>query len=247
MSQTENLIMKKNKILLVEDDKNITFTISIYLENTGLSIISAENGEEAIIILEQNQDIDMVITDINMPVMDGITFCKYIREKPEYNLLPVLILTASTEQNTKYMGFKAGTDDYITKPFDPIELLLRINALLRRKAVIQSITEKPDDPQKEFEDKLLSNANLEINGKKVNFTNKEFDVFYYLYMNNSRYVTSEELLDKVMEYPKWTGNPEIIRTHIKNIRVKIEEDFHNPQIIKTSTRRGYYMDISKIN
>src|SRR5205085_7309533 len=108
-----------------------------------------------------------------------------------------LILTANTESNMKYVGFNAGTDDYITKPFDPIELLLRIKALLRRKAGVENImVEQPNDTsKKEFEEKLLSNANLEINGKKINFTNKEFDFFYYLYMNHGRYVTSEELLD----------------------------------------------------
>lgn len=238
--------MGKTKILIVEDDKNISFTLTIFLENSGFEIVTAQNGKEAISILESNQEINMIITDINMPVMDGISFCKYLRMKPEYNFMPVLILTARTDTDTKYMSFNAGTDDFITKPFDPIELLLRVNALIRRSLKAQNISSKPDKSKKEFYDRFASNTDIEINGKKVNFTSKEFDFFYYLYINNGRYVTSEELLDNVMGYPKKTGNPQIIRTHIKNIREKIEEDFHKPQIILTSPRRGYLMDIGKI-
>jgi DNA-binding response OmpR family regulator len=239
---------QNKKILIVEDDEMISYTIKIHLENSGYKIVTARNGEEAISLLNDFRDIDLIITDIRMPILDGIEFCRYVRNQPENKYLPILILTASSDSLTKYQGFSAGTDDYITKPFDPIELLFRIQALIRR-----SYQEKPDiyeaNTKKNFEQNSPNfvDSLIEINGKKIFFTNIEFDLFYFLYKNSNRYITSEELLNKVMEYPPKTGNQEIIRTHIKKIRNKIETDPHNPEIIKTLPRKGYFIDKTKIN
>jgi DNA-binding response OmpR family regulator len=242
-----NVSVQNKKILIVDDDEMVSFTITVHLESSGYKVVTAKNGEEAIKVLGNNKDIDLVITDIRMPVLDGIEFCRFIRNDPENKNLPILILTASTDSLTKYQGFTAGTDDYITKPFDPIELLLRIRAMLRRNEppVPQEV---PQEKAPDMADALIYvDSQIEINGKEVFFTNKEFDLFYYLYTHCNRYINSEELLNKVMEYPPKMGNPEIIRTHIRNIRAKIEADPHNPEIIKTSPRRGYFLDKTKIS
>jgi len=237
--------IRNKKILIVEDDEMVAFTIGVHLESSGYKIVTAINGEEAIRILNEVNDISLIITDIRMPVLDGIEFCRYIRGHAVFKDLPVLILTASSDALTKYQGFSAGTDDYITKPFDPIELLLRIQALLRRNERFVQVAQ----PEKviDQDSMMYVDSQIEINGKEIVFTNKEFDLFYYLYNNCNRYITSEELLNKVMEYPPRTGSPEIIRTHIKNIRTKIEVDPHNPEIIKTSPRRGYFLNKTKIS
>lgn len=238
-----------NKILLVEDDMDNIIIVKKYLEKSNFQILSVENGLEAIKTLNENPDFDLIITDISMPVMDGIEFCRYIRTHEKFNLMPILMLTGSSDISSKFLGFDAGTDDYITKPFEPIELMLRIKALLkrtRRETDIQNINSGSKSPFL-FEERVSSDSKININGREVYFTSLEFDIFHYLCKNKGRFVTNEEILNKVLNYPNRTGNPEIVRTHIKNIRNKVEKESHNPMILKNQQRKGYYIDFENLD
>lgn len=240
---------EQNKnIMVVEDDDNIAFNIGVHLNAAGYNVLTFTNGKSALENLNKNNDINLVITDIRMPELDGIEFCKKIREKEEYKFLPILILTAITDNLTKYQGFSAGTDDYIIKPFDPIELLLRVQALLRRNnipkisspVIEENIKVLTPDSQKYVDSKI------EINDKEIHFTFTEFDIFYYLYTHGDRYISAKELLTKVLSYPEGSSNSESVRTHIKNIRNKIENDPRNPEILMNHKGKGYYLDKKKI-
>ncbi|MBC7474372.1 MAG: response regulator transcription factor [Candidatus Sericytochromatia bacterium] len=239
-------------ILLVEDDKLLYEMIIDYLECSGYRVKVAHNGMEAIDIINKDPKINILITDVGMPVLDGMELCRYIRSKPEFNNLPILMMTGKDDLTTKYIGFEAGSDDYIAKPFDPLEFLLRIKSLIRRTELINNT--KPDEKEKisvNQEPKINNlvwskNSSFKINNKTVIFTAVEFDIFNYLYTNHYKMITSEEILHKVMEYPKGAGNPEAIRTHIKNIRLKIEENREKPEIITYISRKGYFLDKTKV-
>lgn len=232
------MIENQKNILLVEDDENILLSIGLQLEMYNFNICYARNGNEALQKLEEEK-IVLVISDIMMPGLDGIQFCKKLRQIEKFKFLPILLITGSIDTNTKYNAFNSGTDDFITKPFDPFELLLRIKSLLRRNEVIK----EKDQNKKLFE----NNSKFIINEKEVIFTNSEFQIFKYLFYNDDHYIDSDELLQKVLDYPKGIGNPEIIRTHIKKIRNKIEKDPHKPDILKTHLKKGYFIDKSQMN
>ena len=242
--------IEKFKILIVEDDKDVALAISDYLDDSGYTTFIADNGGKAIEMLDKSKgDIDLIVTDINMPGMDGIAFCRSIRASEEYKFLPVLMLTGRVDISSKYLAYTVGTDDYLTKPFEPIELLLRIQALIRRSSVYKTT----NSAKKEFETLLapegkpFRSSSITICGKEVSLTALEFDIFYYFYMNSGRNISSEEILNKVLKYPEKSGNPGVVRTHIKNIRVKIETDSHNPKILMHTPKKGYYMDKSQLS
>ncbi|GIW22898.1 MAG: hypothetical protein KatS3mg068_1905 [Candidatus Sericytochromatia bacterium] len=172
-----------------------------------------------------------------MPEVNGIEFCREVRSDSRFKKLPIIILTSQSSIDDKYIGFEAGADDYIIKPFEVLEVLLRVQALLRR-------TNQEDD----FEDNSILKVNnnkfsININDQEIYLTSIEFDILNYLYRNKNKPVSTEELLQKVMGYPPRTGNPEIIRTHIKNIRHKLEDDPSNPSFITTIPKRGYMLKV----
>jgi len=231
------------KILIVDDDESILLLVSKYLTKSGYTIVTERNGKDALSTLRDNEDIALIITDIVMPFMDGVELCRTIRGEPKFERMPILMLTSMSDISNKYMGFDSGADDYLTKPFEPLELLLRVQSLLKKYEYFKE--------NKRDEEASIENPNakikidkkdysVHINNKSVYLTLTEFDILYYLYQNFTRPVPVEELLQKVMGYPPRTGNPEIIRTHIKNIRAKIEdESSENPKVITTVPRRGY--------
>jgi len=226
------------KILIVEDDENLLFIISKTLENTGYQTLTAEDGSKAIEVLNQCSDIDLVITDLIMPIVDGLQLSKYIRNKKEFCHLPILVLTGQGDIYNKCQGFDAGADDYITKPPDFVEFMLRIKALLNRskrnKPVIESNLKFTFSRDK---------STISFSDKEIYFTQTEFDIIDYLYDKKNNPTTSEELLEKVMGYPKGVGNPVTIRTHIRNIRSKFEKEFNIADFIVNIPKRGYALNI----
>lgn len=230
------------EIIIVDDDKNLAFTLNIYLSNSGYSSNFFENAKDVISYIKDNHDISLFITDVNMSEINGFELIKHIRSYDKYAETPILMLTGSTESSIKYQSFNDGADDFLTKPFDPIELLLRIKSLLKRNNNHSSISTTNYKNEIEIENPSFSSSHaFEINSNKIVFTPKEFDIFHYLFINDNKLVTNEELLTKVFDYPHGTGNPEIIRTHIKNIRLKIEKDHYNPSILKNIPRKGYFL------
>jgi two-component system response regulator VanR len=238
------------KILIVDDDIEIINLTVDFLNRSGYETLFAQNGDEALEILKDNKEIDLIIVDLIMPIINGIEFCREIRNSDIYSFykkIPIIMLTSLSDISDKFIGFEAGADDYITKPFQTLELLLRIKSLLKRSDPSYNNEIKTDEMKDYVITKIdKKNAILVINEKKIHLTNTEFDIFNYLLNHNQNNITSDEILEKVLKYPKGTGNPAVIRAHIKNIRNKIEEKPSVPQILVNVLGRGYSINLSKI-
>lgn len=239
------IYMEPKNILVVEDDETLAIALTNYLNYAGFSTITAYNGKEAIEFLEINKSINVIVSDIMMPVMDGLSLFRYVRSKKEFDNIPILMMTGNNEPDIKYLSFEAGSDSYLIKPFDLMELLINIKALIRRTNLIEqeiSLNKKQHSSQNGIQ--LINN--FYINNKPIFFTPAEINIFSYLYKNSNHIVTSEEILNKVLNYPKGGGNPEVVRTHIKNIRKKIESSRENPSILIHIPKKGYYLNIDNI-
>lgn len=235
-----NIMMTKSA-LIVEDDEMVADFLSDYLIYAGFTVIAARDGKEAIELLEKNKNnINIIISDITMPVMDGFNLFRFIRGRKEFCKIPLLMISGKSDKDTKYLGFEAGCDDYLIKPFDLTDLLIKVKSLIRRTELITN----SNSIEKTV---VLQNNTFKINDKNISFTPTEIGIFSYLYTNKNTIITSEEILSKVLNYPKGTGSSEIIRTHIKNIRNKIENTKENPQIIMHIAKKGYYLNSEKIS
>ncbi len=221
------------KILVVDDEALLVKGIRFNLQNDGYDILTGSNGEEAVQIARE-QNPDLIILDIMMPYMDGLTACARIRE---FSDVPIILLTAKVEDMDKLMGFEQGADDYLTKPFNILELKARVRALLRRSA--------PKNEQKSA-DLTIGSISLDLNarnaykcGELVDLTAKEFDVIEFL-MNNPNHVYSREaLLDTIWAY-EYRSDIRTVDVHIRRLREKLEENPADPQYIMTKWGVGYY-------
>jgi len=221
------------KILVVEDDEQLLFIIAKFLENSGFEVLIAHNGVEALFILQKNTDISLVIADLVMPEMDGVELCSKIRNSQFLKNIPILILTGQADIYNKSLSFNAGADDYLIKPVEFFEFMLRINALLRRVKK-QETKEKTNFLNFEIDKK---NSKLIIEGREIYLTMTEFKIITYLQEKSPEPVPATELLTKILGSEK--GNQVTIRNHIKNIRNKIELDPNFPNFIKIIPKRGY--------
>ena len=223
------------RILVVDDDRDVAGTIERTLQRRDHEVVVAHSGVQALQLI-QEQCPDLVVLDIMMPRMDGLEVCERIRTLPNVATVPILFLTARGKIEDKIEGFEAGADDYLTKPFDLRELELRVRALLRRSLP----TEAPKAP---LEVGLLSldprTFRLDVDGNILLLTPVEFELLYYLMKHAGEVISTERLLQEVWEYPPGTGDPNLVRAHIKNIRSKIEPKPNNPTYIKTISRHGY--------
>lgn len=229
-----------DKVLVVDDEKEIVLLIKDFLQIYSIEVIEAYSGEEALAKLDEA--IKLVILDINMEGMSGIDVCKKIREMTN---IPVIFLTAKASQSDKVLGFGIGSDDYITKPFDPIELAARVKANIRRYAEYngRSITEH---------DETIRIGSLTIypghyrvlkDGVTVSLTYKEFELFLYLVRNAGLVLTKEQILNKVWGSNTYDYN--VVTTNIKRLRRKLEKDPDNPEYIHTIWGVGYVFERSK--
>ncbi len=233
--------MNSYNILVVEDEKEIAEVIEIYLVNQGYNVIKASNGKEGLEAIENN-DIHLAIVDIMMPVMDGATMIIKLREKHDF---PVIILSAKSEEVDKIMGLNIGADDYVNKPFKPLELLARINSQLRRYAKYLNLVENNETE----EEGLYTIGGLELNentkrvsvdGNFVKLTPIEFKILNLLMKNSGRVFSSEEIYEKV--WNESAINTDTVMVHIRNIREKIELDSKNPKYLKVVWGIGYKID-----
>lgn len=223
------------RILVVDDDRDVAGTIERTLRRKDHQVVVAYSGVQALQLI-QGQRPDLVVLDIMMPRMDGIEVCQRIRTLPNVASVPILFLTAKGKIEDKIVGFEAGADDYLTKPFDLRELDLRVKALLRRSLP----TEVPKAPL-EVGSLSLDPRTFELNveDEVLLLTPVEFELLYYLMRHAGEVVSTERLLQEVWEYPPGTGDPNLVRAHIRNIRSKIEPAPDNPTYIKTISRHGY--------
>jgi len=204
------------KILIVEDERDIAELLSYNLSKSGFQIITAEDGEQALRLLEKELP-DLVILDLLLPKIDGKEVCRRIRQNERTRNVPVLMLTALGEEVDRVVGFELGADDYVVKPFSPRELVLRINAILRR---VKSPTLSGE--KLEFEDLTIhpESYRVEVGGEEVQLTSTEFRLLYFLASNPGRIQTREVLLDRVWGYT-YEGYARTVDTHVYRLREKL--------------------------
>ena len=221
------------KILVVDDEDLLVKGIRFNLQNDGYEVITGSNGLEAVQLTQSHQP-DLIVLDIMMPEMDGLTACAQIRE---FSNVPIILLTAKSEDMDKLLGFDQGADDYLTKPFNILELKARIRALLRRANQVNENTSTKLSIGSITLD--LDARNAYRSGILVDLTAKEFDVIEFLMRNPNRVYSREALLDTIWVY-EYRSDIRTVDVHIRRIREKLEENPADPQYIMTKWGVGYY-------
>ena len=223
------------RVLVVDDEKLLVKGIKFNLENDGYQVDTAYDGAQALSMVKE-QKYDIIILDLMLPEVDGLEVCRKIRENSN---VPVIMLTAKSEGVDKLIGFEYGADDYVTKPFDILELKARIRAILRR-AGSQPAADLQDD-QIKVGDLLIDTAQRSVfkNGRATDLTAKEFDFLVMLARNPGRVFSREGLLSVVWgeDYP---GDIRTVDVHVRRLREKLETDDANPEYILTKWGVGYY-------
>ena len=230
-----------NYILVCDDERDIRSALKIYLSGEGYGVFEAENGEKALEILEKHEDdIKLVLLDIMMPVMDGISAMSYMREK--YNI-PIILLTAKSENTDKVLGLNVGADDYITKPFNALELLARVRSHIRRYTMLggEKNIGSPD---------VLSLCGIELNtktrevsvlGEQIALTGTEYEILRLFMERPGEVISTKEIYRQV-----WKSNPigeeNTIAVHIRHLREKIEINPAEPRYLKVVWGQGYKLD-----
>lgn len=217
-------------VLVVDDEADMREMLGMYLQKENYRVLHAENGEEAIDILYDNE-VDLIILDVMMPVMDGFTACKKIREK---YMMPILMLTAKSDEWDKVRGLKLGADDYVMKPFSPKELLARVEALLRRsnQAFFDVVSHSELTVQKSARQVL-------VGGERVNLARREFDLLLFLMEHEGQVFSREQLHDVIWGLAMDKGSYRTVDTHIKTLRFKLKDAGTK---IKTVWGIGYKFD-----
>lgn len=224
-------------ILVCDDDKEIVNAIGIYLENEGYQIFKAFNGEEAVNIVRE-QEIHLIIMDIMMPKMDGIKATMQIRERHN---IPLIMLSAKSEDYDKILGLNIGADDYITKPFNPLELIARVKSQLRRYTTLGAIEKKNNVYQSgglKIDDETKT---VTVDGEEVRLTPVQYKILKLLTANAGKVFSIEEIYEKV--WNETPLNPEnTVAVHIRKIREKIEIDPKEPRYLKVVWGVGYKVE-----
>lgn len=221
-------------ILVVDDEQDIRELVGIYLKNEGLQVQKAADGREALKCME-DMNIDLAILDVMMADMDGITLCMEIRKKSH---IPIIMLSAKDQDMDKVIGLSAGADDYLAKPFNPVELIARVKAQLRR---YNDFNDKKSSSVLEYMDLTM---NLETHrvflaSKEIMLTPKEFAILELLWKNKGNVFSTEHIYNSLWSEEEAYDINNVIMVHIRNIRSKIEADIKNPQYIKTVWGVGY--------
>ena len=221
------------KILVVDDEDLLVKGIRFNLQNDGYKIITGSNGIEAVAMAKENTP-DLIILDVMMPEMDGMSACAKIRE---FSNVPIILLTAKTDDMDKLMGFEHGADDYVTKPFNILELKARVRALLRRSGA---------QSEENTSSLSIGAITLDLNGRNAyrngvlaDLTAKEFDVIEFLMRNPNRVYSREALLDTIWAH-EYRSDIRTVDVHIRRLREKLEENPADPQYIMTKWGVGYY-------
>ena len=231
----------ETNILVVDDEKEIAELVEIYLVSDGYKVFKAENAQEGFDILNK-EDIHLVLLDIMMPGMDGMEMCRRIRET---NNIPIIMLSAKSTDLDKILGLGTGADDYVVKPFNPLELTARVKSQLRRYTQLN-----PNSAIREAEKNEISIRGLVINkdnhkvtvyDEEIKLTPIEFDILYLLASNPGKVFSTDEIFEKVWNEKVYEANNTVM-VHIRKLREKVEEDPQNPELIKTVWGKGYRID-----
>lgn len=227
-------------LLICDDDRDIRNALKIYLSGEGYKIYEAENGSEALEIVAA-EEIHLILMDIMMPKMDGVSATMKLRENSN---APVIFLTAKSEDNDKIFGLTAGADDYITKPFNPMEVIARVKAQLRRYAYFGGMEKKEDTISVGGIELDESGKSVTLNGEPVSLTPTEYDILELFIKNPGKVFSSKEIYSAV-----WSSDPlgaeGTIAVHIRHLREKIEIDPANPRYLKVVWGKGYKLEGKK--
>lgn len=235
-----NKEMEKYNVLVVEDEKEIAEAIEIYLKNQGYNVFKGSNGLEGLEIVEK-EEIHLAVVDIMMPKMDGATMVMKIRESYDF---PIIMLSAKSEDMDKILGLNIGADDYVTKPFNPLELLARVNSQLRRYSKYLNMVKKDEKKTNSY-----AIGGLEVNsdrkevildGDVVKVTPIEFKILQLLIKSPGRVFSAEEIYERV--WNENAVNTDTVMVHVRNIREKIEIDSKNPKYLKVVWGVGYKIE-----
>ena len=225
-------------ILICDDEKDIVSAIEIYLKTAGYSVYKAYNGKEAVDMVNA-KDIQLVLMDVMMPQMDGITAMAKIRENSN---VPVIMLTAKSEDTDKVLGLEVGADDYVTKPFNPVELLARVKSQLRRYMKLGGGTVRPDTIVIGGIELNDVTKEVTLDGDKVQLTRTEYDILKLLMRHPGQVFSPNEIYEKV-----WNDNPfrneNTVAVHIRHLREKVEYNPAEPRHLKVVWGRGYKMEV----
>lgn len=230
-----------NKILVIDDDKAINELIKINLELQGYSVIQAYNGTDGFAIAKQEKP-SLIVLDVMMPEVDGYTVAQRIRQSDDIPGTPIIMLTALSELNDKVNGFNIGVDDYLTKPFEIDELVVRVRALLKRtKQIPESTAVRELLTYKEIT-LIPESYSVKINDKIQKLTPIEYDIFNLLFQNHGNMVSGAKLLKEIWGYEP-DDNVETIRVHIRHLRTKIDKISDNKKYIETVYGGGYKLNV----
>ncbi|EHJ01864.1 two component transcriptional regulator, winged helix family [Clostridium sp. DL-VIII] len=233
--------MEKGTILIVDDEKEIRDLVDIYLKSDGYNTIKACDGIEAINLLREN-DIDLIILDVMMPNLNGIEACLKIREMKE---MPIIMLSAKSEDIDKILGLNMGADDYLTKPFNPLELVARVKSQLRRFYKFGNKVMSAENDENVIQiDELIINLEtheVSLGDNMIKLTPTEFDILSLLAKSRGKVFSIENIYESVWNQEFMTSDNTVM-VHIRKIREKIEEDPRNPRFIKTVWGVGYKIE-----
>lgn len=229
------------RILVVDDEKEIADVLEIYLKNDGYTVYKFYTGEEALACIESTE-LDLALLDVMLPDMDGFQICRRIREKFYF---PIIMLTARIGDSDKIMGLTIGADDYITKPFNPLEVVARVKTQLRRYMRYNSHVPQQAEEVCEYDIRglVINSASHKclLYGKELQLTPIEFSILWYLCARQGRVVSSEELFEAVWG-EKFYQNNNTVMAHIGRLRDKMREPARNPKFIKTVWGVGYTVE-----
>ena len=230
--------MARETILVVDDEIEIINLLEIYLMNEGYTLLKANDGAEALEILNSHH-VDLIILDVMMPNMDGIQACMKIREEKQ---MPIIMLSAKGQEIDKITGLSIGADDYVTKPFSPLEILARVKSQLRRYKYLNTPLTK-DENEMIINDLVINvtTHKVSIDQREVKLTPREFAILKVLAKNRGIVLSMEQIYEEVWQEPFFEANNTIM-VHIRKIREKIEVDPSNPLIIKTVWGIGYIIE-----
>ena len=226
------------KILIVDDDKDIVELLSIYVKNEGYDVEKAYNGKEAITKINTNPDIDLMILDVMMPQLDGMAVVRAVRKDSQ---IPILMLSAKTDDLDKIQGLVQGADDYVTKPFNPLEVMARVKSLLRRS---QHEVKNNEPDQIEVGSLIIKKDSHEVetvNGKEISLTAIEFGILYLLASHPNRVFSADEIFERVWQQES-VVSAKTVMVHVSHLRDKIEEATGGEKVIQTVWGVGYKIE-----
>ncbi|MCR5654188.1 MAG: response regulator transcription factor [Lachnospiraceae bacterium] len=232
--------MAEYQVLVCDDEKDIVHAIELFLRSEGYDVKTAANGKEALEILEK-ETIHLVLLDVMMPVMDGVTTLEKIRAKEN---VPIIMLTAKSEDADKILGLNLGADDYVTKPFNPVELMARVRSQLRRYMKLGGGESNQNDEHELrcgsicLDDRAKE---VSVDGESIRLTRTEYDILKLLMENPGKVYTPKQIYEAVWQDTMF-GNESTVAVHIRHLREKIEIDPSNPRYLKMIWGRGYFLE-----